>query len=84
MTMMMAMASRAIHQLLVQLLMAEPDSVRPIAMMMGPVTMGGKKRMTFAGPKAANKPASTKYIRPAQNTPMQAYGRACCSVRPPA
>ena len=71
-TMMMSMAARAIHQLSMQLLMAEPERVRPIAMMTGPVTIGGKKRITLRVPKIAKRAASTKYIRPAQNTPMQA------------
>ena len=71
-TMMMTIASRAIHQFCVQLEMADPERVRPIAMMMGPVTMGGKKRITFLGPNQAKRPASTKYMRPAQKTPMQA------------
>ena len=59
-TMMMTIASRAIHQLVWQLLMAEPERVRPMAMMMGPVTTGGKKRITFLAPKAAMSAASTK------------------------
>ena len=58
--MIITMASRAIHQLLLQFWMALPLSVRPIAMMMGPVTMGGKKRITFLAPNAAMNPASTK------------------------
>ena len=36
------MAMMAISQLALQLLIAEEESVRPIAMMIGPVTMGGK------------------------------------------
>ena len=59
-TMMIRIASRAIHQFCVQFWMAEPESVRPMAMMIGPVTMGGKNRITFFAPKAANRPASTK------------------------
>ena len=59
-TMMMKMARRAIHQFWVQFWMAEPERVRPMAMMIGPVTMGGKNRITFFAPKAANRPASTK------------------------
>ena len=51
---MMAMATMATHQLLEQLLMAEEDRFRPMAMMMGPVTIGGKKRMTLLAPKALN------------------------------
>ena len=54
------MASRAIHQLLLQFWMALPLSVRPMAMMMGPVTMGGKKRITFLTPYAEMNAASTK------------------------
>ena len=44
------MATTAISQLVEQLLMAEEERFRPMAMMMGPVTMGGKKRMTFLMP----------------------------------
>ena len=62
----------AIHQLPVQLLMAEEDRFRPMAMMMGPVTMGGKKRMTFLAPNALNKAARMTYTRPAHATPKQA------------
>ena len=46
-TMMIAIARMAIHQFWPQLLIAEPERIRPMAMMMGPVTMGGKKRITF-------------------------------------
>ena len=59
-TIIMTIASRAIHQLLLQFWMALPDRVRPMAMMMGPVTMGGKKRMTFLAPNAAMSPARIK------------------------
>ena len=69
---MIAIATMAIHQLPVQLSMAEEDRVRPMAMMMGPVTMGGKKRMTFFAPKTLNRPARMTYTRPAQATPKQA------------
>ena len=65
-------ATSATHQLPRQLLMAEPARDRPIQMMMGPVTMGGKKRMTFFAPKALNRPARMTYTRPAQATPKQA------------
>ena len=56
---MMRMAAMAIHQFPLQLLMAEAERFRPMAMMMGPVTMGGKKRMTFSAPKARTRAAST-------------------------
>ena len=65
-------ASTAIHQLASQLLMAEFASVRPMQMMTGPVTMGGKKRMTLRAPKALTSAASTTYMRPAQTTPTPA------------
>ena len=58
--MMITMARRAIHQFCEQLLTAEPDRMSPMAMMIGPVTMGGKKRITFLAPNAANSPARMK------------------------
>ena len=64
-------ATRATHQLPRQLLMAEPARDRPMQMMMGPVTMGGKKRMTFFAPKSLKKSARTRYTRPATATPKQ-------------
>ena len=54
---MMAMATMATHQLPVQLLIAEEDRFRPMAMMIGPVTIGGKKRMTLLAPNALNNAA---------------------------
>ena len=68
----MAMASRAIHQLAWQLLMAELARDRPMQMMTGPVTIGGKKRMTRAVPKALNSAERMTYSRPAQITPTPA------------
>ena len=65
-------AIRAIHQLSEQLLMAEGARIRPMAMMIGPVTTGGKKRMTFFEPKALQISERTRYSRPAQATPTQA------------
>ena len=41
-TTMMAIATRASHQQVEALLMAEPERLRPIMMIIGPVTMGGK------------------------------------------
>ena len=81
-TTMMSMARRAIHQLLLQLCMALPERQRPIAIIIGPVTTGGKNFITRAGPNTLKRAATTKYIKPAKNTPMQAYGRACASVIP--
>ena len=59
-TMTTTIATRAIHQLVEQLLMADGARIRPMAMMIGPVTTGGKKRMTFFEPKALQIPASTR------------------------
>ncbi len=66
------MASMAIHQLVTQLLMAEFARHRPMQMMTGPVTMGGKNRMTRAAPKDLNSAESMAYMMPAQATPTPA------------
>ena len=71
-TMTTAMATRAIHQLVAQLLIAPEDRVRPMQIMTGPVTMGGKKRMTFFTPKARISPDKITYSNPATATPKQA------------
>ena len=71
-TIITTMATRATSQLLEQLLMAEGARIRPMAMMMGPVTTGGKKRITFLLPHTLQISASTRYSRPAQATPAQA------------
>ena len=71
-TMMMAMAHSASHQLVEALVTAVPDRFRPMRMMMGPVTMGGKNRMTFLAPTSLNSSASTRYSRPATTTPPSA------------
>ena len=67
-----AMATTATSQLAEQLVIAEEESVRPMAMMMGPVTIGGKNRMTFFTPKALKSAERTTYMRPAAATPTQA------------
>ena len=67
-----AMATRATGQLAWQLFTALLESERPMDIMMGPVTMGGKKRMTLRTPKALKSAESTRYTRPAQTTPKQA------------
>ena len=71
-TMMTTMATSASHQLVEALLMAVPDRFRPIRMMMGPVTMGGKNRMTFLAPTSLNSSASTRYSNPATTMPPSA------------
>ena len=54
---MTAMATTATSQLVEALLMAEEESVRPMAMTMGPVTSGGKKRMTRSEPNTLKRAA---------------------------
>ena len=49
-TMTTTIATRATSQFVVQLLMAEGARLRPMAMMIGPVTTGGKNFMTFLLP----------------------------------
>ena len=67
-----AIATTAISQSAEQLLIADWDRVRPMAMMMGPVTMGGKKRITLPVPKILINRDNTRYSRPEQATPKQA------------
>ena len=70
------MAITAISQFVEQLSTADCESVRPIATMIGPVTIGGKYFMTSFAPKALNNPARIIYTSPAQATPKHAYGRS--------
>ena len=51
----MTIAETAINQLAEQLVIAELERIRPMEMMMGPVTIGGKKftRNSSTKPKAA-------------------------------
>ena len=70
------MARSATGQFLRQLSIAVEDNVSPIAIMIDPVTTGGKKRMIFFCPNALIKAANTRYRRPAAMTPRQAYGRS--------
>ena len=55
-----------------QLAMAELASISPMQMTMGPVTMGGKNRMTRCVPNTLNSAASTKYSKLANTTPRHA------------
>ena len=71
-TTMIAMATRASHQQVAAFLMAEPERFRPIMMIMGPVTMGGKYRITVLAPRTLNSRASTRYKRPAMTMPPRA------------
>ena len=69
----------ATSQFVAQLSIADFESERPIAIMIGPVTIGGKKRITLFTPKALMSPASMTYTSPAVATPRQAYGRSSFS-----
>lgn len=66
------MAEIAISQFAEQLLIADEDRMRPIEIMIGPVTMGGKKRITLRTPNTLNSADRITYISPAQATPKQA------------
>ena len=70
---MMAMATSASHQQVLALLTAEGARFSPMRMMMGPVTTGGRKRMTCFTPTALMTRASATYSRPATTMPPQAY-----------
>ena len=65
-------AISASHQLFLQLEIAVGARPKPIATMMGPVTTGGKKRITLLMPIILMMVANTKYSKPAQATPTQA------------
>ena len=71
---MMAMATNAMGQFVDAFVMAELARMSPMEMTMGPVTTGGKKRMTRVAPNTLNSADNTRYRRPAHATPRQAYG----------
>ena len=55
-----ARATIANGQLLAQFWMALPESTRPMAIIIGPVTKGGKNRSIFSRPNDLMRPAITK------------------------
>ena len=65
-------ATRAMGQLVEQLFRAEGARIRPMEMMIGPVTTGGKKVITFLDPTDLQISARTRYTSPAQATPRHA------------
>ena len=67
-----ASATKASSQLLWQLLMADGARIRPMEMMMGPVTTGGKNRMMRRMPKVEISRLATRYTRPENATAAQA------------
>ena len=74
------MAIKAKPQLLEQFSTADLERFKPIAMIIGPVTTGGKKRITFPAPKIRKAKARARYIRPARATPKHAYKRSSGSL----
>ena len=71
-TTMTAIATTAMSQFDEAFVMAEEARISPMQMTMGPVTTGGKKRMTRAAPNTRNSADSTRYRRPAHATPRHA------------
>ena len=69
-----ARATSARTQFVEQLPTADGARPKPIAMMIGPVTTGGKNLITLSIPTALIIAARTKYKRPAHATPRHAYG----------
>ena len=69
---MIRIATIATSQFVEQLLIAVPERQRPIAMMIGPVTIGGKNFITRLTPKILIRPARMRYTRPAKATPKHA------------
>ena len=67
-----ARATAARNQLVDAFVTAEGASVRPMQMMIGPVTTGGRKRMTRFTPTVLMISARTRYKRPATTIPPQA------------
>ena len=67
-----ANAIMAIGQLVAQFVIADGAKISPIEIIIGPVTTGGKKRITLFAPNPLIRPASKRYTSPAQKTPPQA------------
>ena len=67
-------ATSATTQFVLQLAIAEGARIRPIAIMIGPVTTGGKNFITRLTPKPLIRADITRYTSPAQKTPPHAYG----------
>ena len=67
-----ASAMKASSQFWLALLIAVGAKIRPIEMMIGPVTTGGKKRMILRIPKTEISADIKTYTSPATKTPPQA------------
>ena len=72
--MIVATATNATTQFVLQLAIAEGARIKPIAMIIGPVTTGGKNFITRFTPNPFIKADITIYTSPAQKTPPHAYG----------
>ena len=69
-----ASATIASGQLADALETADGASERPMQMMIGPVTTGGRKCITFLTPTSLMITARTRYKSPATTIPPHAYG----------
>ena len=67
-----SMVMTASSQLAWQLVMALGARIKPIRMMIGPVTTGGNRRMTRLIPNTLISAATTTYSRPAITIPPHA------------
>ena len=72
-TIMTASATIAISQLVEALLTADGARLSPIQIIIGPVTTGGRKRITRFTPISLIMSASTRYNNPATKIPPHAY-----------
>ena len=71
-TMITPSAMRAISQLVEALFTADGARLRPIHIIIGPVTTGGRNLITLLTPTSLIISASTRYKRPATTTPPHA------------
>ena len=69
-----AKATMARSQFVCAFLIADGASIKPIEIIIGPVTTGGKNFMTFSIVNNFISIASITYTKPATITPPQAYG----------
>ena len=68
-----ANATKAISQLVDAFWIADGARDKPMQMMIGPVTTGGRKRITRFTPTSLKINATTRYSRPATTIPPHAY-----------
>ena len=73
-------ATIANPQLVAALLIALPAKFKPIIIIIGPVTIGGKYFMTFLVPNILNNKARIRYNKPAITIPPRAYANLSSGV----